>query len=290
VNCHTCRESAIILQPPRCKHHFIEDFEQRVKDTIERFDLIKPGQKIAVAASGGKDSLTVLHLLKKWYGDVTAIVVDEGIAGYREHTIRDLEIACQQRNIPIIRTSYEALTGFTLDQILKKHNLHPCTICGAFRRHLIAVASKPFDVLATGHNADDEAQTILMNLLRGNTDIFPRNGPKSGTGIRAFTQRVKPLYFVTEKEVMTYAFLNGFVTKFTECPNAQQGYRYLIRDVLNAYARDHPEVKEHILNQFLTIKEAFHKEPSALLVCTVCGEPSAQPTCKACAFVQLVKA
>ncbi|MDD9953887.1 MAG: 7-cyano-7-deazaguanine synthase [Candidatus Woesearchaeota archaeon] len=287
MQCSKCKEPAVISEPARCKKHFLADFEQKVKDTIERFQLLQKGQKIAVAASGGKDSLTIMVLLKKWYENVTAITIDEGIEGYRAKTMEDLQRVCKEQNIPLITKSYKDFTGYTLDEMLKKQKFHPCTICGTFRRHLISIASKEFDVLVTGHNADDEAQTILMNLLKGNTDIFPRNGPKTGVGAKGFTQRVKPLYFCTEKEVATFAFLNGFVSEFIECPNAPEGFRYLIRTVLNNHGTK--ETKQHILEQFLKMKETFPTKSVELPPCKNCGEPSARETCKTCEFLMVVQ-
>lgn len=290
MQCISCEQTAIIDQPFRCREHFIEDFEKKVKETIERFDLLREGTKIAVAASGGKDSLTVLTLLKRWYGDVTAIAIDEGIADYREHSLVDLRKVCEQHNIPLLVRSYEDFAGMPLDKILEKGNFHSCAICGTFRRHLISVASKGFDVLATGHNADDEAQTILMNLLRGTTDVFGRGGPKTGAEKPGFVQRVKPLYFCTEKEVTTYAFIHGFVGKFSECPNAPDGYRRVVRDTLNWYSSNHPGAKHRILTWYLAKKHLTPTNASSIVQCERCGEPAAKPVCKACEFMEKVRA
>jgi uncharacterized protein (TIGR00269 family) len=291
MRCHLCDARAIILQPPRCEMHFVEHFERVVKETIERFDLVHAGQRIAVAASGGKDSLTVLHLLARWYpGSVTAITVDEGIVGYREHTMRDLERACARIGVPIRSTSYAQLAGKPLDAMLKERSWHPCTLCGTLRRHLLSLASRDFDVLATGHNADDEAQTIVMNLVRGNADMFLRGGPKSGVGASGFTQRVKPLYFCTEKEVMTYAHLHGFVSRFSECPNAPQGYRWAIREELSSHFSSHPSSRARLLERFLRMKRSVPAHDIVLNACSSCGEPTPRDVCKACEMLALVRA
>ncbi len=290
MRCHLCDLPAVIGSPARCREHFVGGFEQKVRGTIERFDLIRPGQRIAVAASGGKDSLTVLSLLKRWYGDVTAITVDEGIAGYREHTLADLRAACGRLEVPLVVASYKELTGFTLDEILARKRVHACAVCGVLRRHLIALASKGFDVLATGHNADDEAQTVLMNLLRANTGLLLRNGPKTGVGARGFTQRVKPLYLCSEKEVMTYAYLMGLTGRFTECPNACDGYRWMVRGELNAYEAASPGARMRLLERFLAMREAMGAQDVALLSCERCGEPCAHAVCKACEMVEMVRA
>jgi uncharacterized protein (TIGR00269 family) len=285
MNC-TCGKPAVI--DTRCGEHFSKEFEEKVKNTILDYQLIRPGEKIAVAVSGGKDSLTVLTLLKKWYGEVTAIAIDEGIVGYREHTLKDVVRVCQQHSIPLIIRSYKELTGMTLDEMLAKKKMHPCTVCGTLRRHMLNVASKEFDVLATGHNADDEAQAVLMNLLRGNTELFARLGPVSGVGAKGFTRRVKPLYFCTEKEVMTYAFLHGLTSTFTECPNVHESYRHLVRDELNRYAQSHPNVRATILRNFLAAKQTIPQQQIVLGRCASCGEPSSNEQCRACTYIATI--
>lgn len=285
MNC-ACGKPAVLHDA--CSEHFTMAFEAKVRRTIREHSLIRPGDRIAVAVSGGKDSLTVLTLLKAWHDDVTAIAIDEGIAGYREHTLKDAERVCGELGIPLIIKSYKELMGMTLDEMLAKKKMHPCTVCGTLRRHLLNVASKDFDVLATGHNADDEAQAIIMNLLRGNTELFPRLGPATGAGGQGFTRRVKPLYFCTEKEVMTYAFLHNLTSGFTECPNIEESYRHLIRDELNRYAQAHPGVRDRILKMFLLAKRSFPQQHIILGKCASCGEPSSNGTCRACMYVAAV--
>jgi uncharacterized protein (TIGR00269 family) len=286
MECVTCGKHAIIDQPARCREHFIADFEARVKRTIDEHGLIPPGSRIAVAVSGGKDSLTVLTLLRKWYGNVTAIVIDEGIAGYRERTLADARRVCAQLGVPLVIKSFKELTGMTLDEMLKRRRFNPCAVCGALRRHLLNVAAKEFDVLATGHNADDEAQAVLMNLIKGNTEVFPRLGPVSGNGRRGFTRRVKPLYFCTEREVVAYAYLNGLLDTFVECPNTEESYRGMIRDELNRYAQSRPGAKRRLLERFLTAKATFPGNDLLLSACGRCGEPASASPCRACSYIE----
>ena len=255
MQCVSCSSVAIILQPARCREHFIEYFEAKVKSTIEHHHLIPNGARVAVAVSGGKDSLTVLQLLKKFGYDVTAVAIDEGIAGYREHTLDDACAMCEKNNIPLVIHSFVESTSKTLDTALREGAVHPCTVCGKERRKLLNTAAQGFDVLATGHNADDESQAVLMNIIKGNTELFSRIGPVSGERPQpGLTRRVKPLYFCTEKEIMVYAHLHGLVTRFVECPYASQSYRGLMRDALNSYAEKHPGVKTRLLDRFLKAK------------------------------------
>ena len=288
MKCMHCTQQAIWLAPSLCKEHYIEDFEARVENTIQEYNLIPKGVKICVAASGGKDSLTTLYLLKKFGFDITALVIDEGIEDYREHTIVDLQAFCSKHDIPLRIASFSEHAGQPLDSILSKGKFHACTVCGIFRRYLLNKHANGFDLLATGHNADDEAQVVLMNLLRAQTPLLSRGGPKTGQETAAFVQRIKPLYFCTEKEVTTYAIVQGFQTGFTECPNVTTSYRAKVRDVLNAYAQKYPGVQRRILSHYLKEKDSFPKEKAAMNSCQECGAPSMQEVCSNCITLQKV--
>lgn len=287
MKCSKCNNKAIF--PNYCKEHFIDYFENKIKNTIKDFNLINKNSKICVAASGGKDSLTVLYVLKKFGYDITALIIDEGINNYREHTKKDLQIFCKQHNIKLKITSFKELTGKKLDKIMEDKTLHPCTVCGTFRRYLLNKHSKGFNYLATGHNADDESQAVLMNLFRANTALFPRGGPKTGTPNKGFVQRIKPLYFCTEKEIMTYAILNNLTSNFTECPYVNRAYRASVRDVINGFAIKHPKIRENILRKYLELKNNFSLSNFNLSTCNSCGEPSSGDLCSACKMLIKIK-
>jgi len=244
------------------KEEFIEWFENRVKSVIDEYNLINDGEKIVVAVSGGKDSLTILYLLNKFGYDVDALVIDEGIKDYREHTISDLKKFVEEYkiNLKIVRAKDE--TGYNLDEITKKLNLIPCTPCGIIRRHLLNKYALGYDKIATGHNLDDEVQSFVMNLFKNNWSLIARQGPITGTQrLEGFTQRIKPLIKVNEKEVRIYAFLKGFQLHFSECPYAHQSFRNYVRDWLNELEIKNPGTKERLLDNMLrilpTIKEKY---------------------------------
>ncbi|MBR9703277.1 TIGR00269 family protein [Candidatus Woesearchaeota archaeon] len=293
MQCSSCSQNAVINNPAHCKQHFIEEFVARVKKTISDYELIPEGAKICVAVSGGKDSLTVLHMLKTLGHDVTGLVIDEGIADYREHTIVDLKRFCEENDVPLIIKTFKELTGQELDDILKLDNMRqPCTVCGTFRRYLLNKGAQGFTVLATGHNADDEAQAVLMNLFRAQTAFLPRQGPKtnsSGKKLGGFTQRIKPLYFCTEQEIMTYALLNNIKTSFSECPYAAQSFRALVRDKFNDYIATHPGAQEKVLKAFLEMKKNWPVVEDAAKACELCGEPSTGKICGACQMLSTIK-
>src|SRR3989338_8594712 len=153
-----------------CKSHFTEYFENKVFRTIRQFDLIGKEEHLGVALSGGKDSLTLLNLLNKLSKQnpkikLTAIAINEGIHDYRDKTLVTAKEFCEKNAIPLKVYSYEEEFGMPLDNMLKTLDVKPCTICGIFRRYLLNKKSKElgFTKLATGHNLDDECQSVLMN-------------------------------------------------------------------------------------------------------------------------------
>jgi uncharacterized protein (TIGR00269 family) len=291
--CDRCSGDAVYLRrysgQRMCEEHFLKYFEGKVVKTMKKEGMLRDGEKVGVGVSGGKDSLTTLHMLKNLEKDldlrVYAIAVDEGVEGYRAGTLRAAEAFCRKRGIPLYVVSFKEDLGFTLDEVVKKRN--PCTYCGVFRRKLLNAAAVELglDKLATGHNLDDEVQAIMMNYLSGDVERIARYG--SGEGKDGLVQRIKPLAVMPEKEVALYAFLKGLGASFAECPYAGGAMRSKVRDWINALERDHPGIKFSILagsrkmQPFL--KSSLSKE---LRKCEKCGAPTSGPVCKACLLLE----
>jgi|TARA_B100000315_G_C14576633_1_gene588233 uncharacterized protein (TIGR00269 family) len=331
MNC--CNEKPIIELPAGeklCKKHFTEYFENKVFRTITRFDLLGKEENLGVAISGGKDSLTLLTILNKLSKqnpkiNLTAILIDEGINNYRDKSLITAEEFCKKNNIKLNIYSFEKEFGMPLDNMLKILDVKPCTICGIFRRYLLNKKSKElgFTKLATGHNLDDECQSIMMNQFKNNIQASARLGPIGGINNNNynnkndsminknnnkinetknnlkngnkkiklnewFVQRIKPLYLCTEKEVTTYAFINKILDEFNECPNIAKSYRAEIRDMLNDLEAKFPETKHAIVNSFLQIlpdlKQRFKE--GGVNYCKQCNEPASKDKCNACKYVE----
>ena len=306
MKCHNCdRKAVITLQHGSvCEMHFLNYFEDKVFKTIKKYQLIKPNDSLCVAASGGKDSLTILYLTKKYLKEnelenkLFALAVDEGIKDYREHTLIDLKEFCKKYEIELRTVSFKEEFNSTLDEAKSKINdKKPCNICGVWRRYLLNKYAREENAtkVITGHNLDDEAQVIIMNIFKANTGLAAQLGPV--TGIKEhdlFVQRVKPLYFCTEKETKLYSILKKFQVNFAECPNAQEGYRIQIRDMLNDFEQKYPGTKQGIINSFLEIlpllkNKAAEKENGKLKQCQECGEPATKNICNACKIAEELK-
>ena len=283
-----------------CKSCFIKYFEKKVLKTIRTYNLIEDNDHIGVAVSGGKDSTTLLYLLNKLVKNrkdmkLTAIAIDEGIEGYRDKSLEFLNNFCKKNNVNLKIFSYKDNFGKTLDETLKDNkDIIPCSVCGVFRRSLLNKYSKElgFTKLATGHNLDDESQTVLMNYFRSNVKVSARLGPITGIVKNPkFIKRIKPLYLLTEKEVTTYSYLKGFIDKYMECPHDSYSYRAQVRDMLNSFEAKYPGTKHGIINSFLEILPMLKNNveyKGEIKSCKMCNEPCSQDICQACKYIENV--
>ncbi len=296
--CKNCKTKPVIKLPNSnvqlCRNDFIKYFEKKVIKTIGKYKLIEKGDYVGIAVSGGKDSTALLYILnrlaKKNNFKVVGIAVDEGIKGYRDKTLKDLKDFCKKEKINLKIYSFKDEFKTTLDKLVKKER--PCTICGVLRRTILNKKAKELKVnkLATGHNLDDEAQSVLMNQFRSNVKLSARLGPITGivTDIR-FIKRIKPLYFLTEKETTTYAYLKGFLSKYIECPYEVSSYRASVRDMLNEFEGKYPGTKHNVISSFLEVLPLLKKEVQGKIKsCSNCGEPCSQDICQACKLIKKI--
>jgi len=298
IHCTSCKDKAVHRNQGTnyCKKHFLEYFESKVFKTIKKYNLIEKGDRVCVATSGGKDSLAALYTVSKYCKrdniEVFALAIDEGINGYRDHTLDDLEKFCKKQKVKLNIISFKDRIGATLDQLrdkaISEQAKKPCTVCGIFRRSLLNKGSRELMAtkLATGHNLDDEAQTYLMNIFQGNMSHNAKMGLISGVKTNSlFTPRIKPLYFITEKETRLYCLLKGFKVTFNECPNINMSFRVHVRDQLNEISEVLPNAKYGVVNAFLEILPDLKKKYAnqvELKACVSCGEPSIKEKCNAC--------
>lgn len=277
MRCEVCEEKAVFSQPARCKEHFCLLVEETVKETIESHRLCSKDDRICVGASGGKDSAALLVILQKLGYHVEALAVDEGIAGYRDRSLEDLRRLCSSHDIPLQIVSFAEMVGRPLDEMVEGR--HPCSVCGVFRRYLLNKYAQGFDLVATGHNLDDEAQAVLMNLMKASKGLLERTYLRTPVA-EGFVPRIKPLFFLSEKMIMAYVLLQGLEPYFVECPHVYQSLRSQVRDELNAYELDHPGMKRSLVDAALA--RARNGAAHVFTSCPRCGEPSTSGVCHAC--------
>lgn len=271
-----------------------KQFESKVKQTIQKYKLLSKKDRVIVAISGGKDSMTVLYLLKKFGYNVSALHINLEMGRWSEMHLENIKKFCRELKIPLHVYSVRKELGrsmCSIKSIVKsKAKLQDCTICGILRRWLINKKARKLgaDKLATGHNLDDASQTVLMNYFKGNLMIGVNEGPYVGIiQDKKFVQRIKPLYFIPEKEVENYSRSMNFPVIYERCPCVINAYRHKIRQILD----EMPEVKDNIVLSFMKILPKLRKKADIhdLHYCNSCGEPCRNEICKACLIIGKVR-
>jgi uncharacterized protein (TIGR00269 family) len=290
--CSLCSKRAIISQHYSghhlCQSHFIEDFERRVRETVQKGGMAREKERIAVAVSGGKDSTALLFCMHKILAgknvELVAVTVDEGIAGYRDDTIKAAKAITEQLGIEQKIVSFREEYGYNLDEMVGGKKVAPCTFCGVFRKNALNRMAKRLgaDKLATGHNLDDEAQSVMMNYLKGDIERLMRFRPQRIQP--GLVPRIKPLRMMPEKEIALYCMVSGIYTQSRECPYAGLSLRADVRDMMNALESEFPGTKLSTLQGFEEIAEKTQGQWTAMELdaCRKCGEPCVKDLCKAC--------
>ncbi|MBR9678761.1 MAG: TIGR00269 family protein [Nanoarchaeota archaeon] len=294
----TCRRNpklTVKLDPSISKEEFYRTIKGKFLRAIKNNKLIRQSDKILVACSGGKDSMLVLYLMSQHYhAQTTALHVDQGICGVSSPSLKIVKKYCALWDIPLKIVSFKQEFGKTLDQMVKKTDHSPCYVCGVVRRYLINKTAREegFTKLATGHNLDDEAQSILMNVVMGDLRRQARLGYSTGIVThKGFVQRIKPLRDVYEKETMINEQLKEWNLFTCNCKYAIDSFRGRMRDLLDDYEAKHPQTKKNIINFYDSkiIPKLAQKQIKPVKNCANCGEPSSQEPCKTCQIINKLK-
>ena len=299
VTCEICKSRKAAIKRPKtdeavCKECFFQAFETEVHYTISKNALFKKGELVAIGASGGKDSTVLAYVLKVLnerydYGiRLFLLSVDEGITGYRDDSLESVKRNQEEFELPLKIVSYEQLYGWTMDAIVQQIGLrNNCTFCGVFRRQALdrGALLLGVDKIATGHNADDIAETVLMNILRGDiarlrrcTDIV--------TGTEGAIPRCKPFKYTYEKEIVMYAYFKKLDYFSTECvysPNAYRGHA-------RTFLKDLESIRSTTIIDIIHSGDSLAVKSDVKMPiqgnCKRCGYISSQELCKACILLE----
>ena len=275
------------------KDDFNKKIFTRINNLIDEYHLIKEGELIAVALSGGKDSVLTLHALKNYQNycdfDLVAISVDEGIEGYRKHGIASAVQNAEDLNVELVQKSFKDEVDFTLDEVYKDFK-SACIPCGVFRRNILNKTAYELGAvkIATGHNLDDEIQSFLMSFARGDTIKFSKFGPELDLIHPKLVPRIKPLWNTPEREVGMWAVLNDIDIHLAECPYSYLSLRAKIKEFLNVNEDKFPGIKNNVMESFKKILNFENNISANLNECCECGEPTSSDICKACELKKLI--
>lgn len=285
-----------------CLEHFDYFFEHRVRNMTRMHRFFDEGDKIAVAVSGGKDSVVALNLIRSIMPrhEIVGISIDEGIEGYRNKAIDEAVKNYRALDIEYKIVKYKNEIDHSMQEIVQKTHVNgwkenSCTFCGVFRRKYINQAARDMgaDKLVTGHNLDDEVQSICMNFFTDNLERMVRTGPKvQMSNMKGWVPRVKPLYNSPEEEVELFAQIKGYLHYNDACcPFSHGADRNIYRLMIEQMEAQKPGTKNGIIRSFLRMRPHLQNlgENATLQTCTRCGDLSSQEICQACKYEERIK-
>jgi len=260
--------------------------------------MLEPNDTVAVALSGGKDSVALLRILSGLErrfpsAKLLAVTVDEGIEGYRSEAISISRDLCRDLNVEHLVVSFEELFGITMDNVASTQTeLQPCSYCGVLRRKALNEVARRVGStkVATAHNLDDEVQTALLNLMHGDIERTFQSCSSSRTESK-LVPRIKPLAEIPERETMLYAYAVGARFQSLLCPHGRDALRGDIRVMLNRLETKHPGMKYTIFSSMERLSELTRKARKLrdFRTCRICGDPTPNEICEACMMLRVLK-
>jgi uncharacterized protein (TIGR00269 family) len=307
--CRKCGNNAIINMRqhklPLCKGHFTEWVVEQTARTIKKYKMFGWKDKILLAVSGGKDSLALWDILHRLGYQADGLYIGLGIGkganvsgelNYSDESRRLSEAFAQSRGLRLHVMDVPAEYGETIPEIAERTNRgrgKPCSICGLTKRHVMNRIAREggYDVLATGHNLDDEAATLFGNTIHWLDGYLLKQSPvlEASPGL---VRKVKPLMRFYEREMAAYALLCRIEYIQEECPFSVGAASIEYKEILNQLEAKSPGAKQYFYLGFLQAKDKgfFNQnaaaENDARNICPSCGQMTHSPG--KCAFCRMV--
>lgn len=216
-----------------------------MRRAIEDYDMIQDGDKIAVALSGGKDSITMLKALKSlqyFYPKQFELIAISVNPGFEFFDSPFLKKTCDELEIPFIEEKYD------INKIVfeERHEKNPCSLCANLRRGILNTTAKRENCtkIALGHNLDDVLETFLMNLFfAGNMSTFAPISHMDRSGMTI----IRPLVYVPEKDTKRYIRKSGTQIMPKVCPMDGHSTREYVKQLIVSLSLKNPHVKANIM-------------------------------------------
>lgn len=319
--CELCHGRKAVMKRPKnlqklCKECFYKVFETEIHNTITDANLFQPGETVAIGASGGKDSTVLASIMKTLnerynYGlKLVLLSIDEGIVGYRDDSLDTVKRNKIQYDMPLEIVSYKELYNWSMDEIVACSGMrNSCTYCGVLRRQALDRGAAKLNInhIVTGHNADDMAETVLMNILRGDTKRLEKSVSILTESADSPIKRSKPFKYTYQKEIVLYAHYKKLDYFSTECSYAPEAFRGTTRELLKALEANRPSIIMDIIysgehfelkrkKQTVSYKNrkkevnadgsvSLDKDFTKANKCEKCGYLSSNRLCKACVLL-----
>jgi uncharacterized protein (TIGR00269 family) len=266
---------------------------EQVKRAIKDHTMFGRDDRILVAVSGGKDSLSLWDILMRLDYDTAGLHIQQGIGGYSEQSHQKTAAFAQSRGAELILHSLKEEEGAGVLELAELTDRSPCSACGVMKRYNFnkIAREREFDALATGHNLDDEASRLLGNVLRWQEDYLAKQSPALQATHEKFVKKVKPLYRLAEREITAYAVVNKIDYVIEECPMSVGSKMFVNKEVLNRLETDSPGTKQAFYFGFLERQkqEDLTREDETIQSCARCGQPTTAAICSYCRILEKVK-
>lgn len=307
MKCRKCGQKASVNMRQHklalCKQHYLEWLPEQTERFIGKYGMFSRRERILVAISGGKDSLSLWDILVRLGYQADGLYIGLGIDGgvnYSSESHRLAEKFANQHELKLHVLDVQQEYGQpipVLAEISQRGHGKPCAVCGLTKRHVMNRIARDlgYDVLATGHNLDDEAAVLFGNTLRWSTEYLLRQGPVLPE-TPGMARKVKPLCRFYEREMAAYALLQGIEYIYEECPFAEGSTSIYYKEVLNKLENDRPGTK---LSFYLSFLEARGNglfgqhgvDTEHLHACVNCGQPTSAPgLCSFCRMMEKARA
>ena len=263
-------------------------FRNLVERAITEDHMFTRHDRVLVAVSGGKDSLALWHVLTELGYRADGMYVRLGIADYSRRSQAKSEAFAAHHDLVLHQIELED-EGFNVPQLRDARSGKPCASCGTVKRYHFnkLAADLHYDVVATGHNLDDEAATLFGNVMHWQVDYLGRQGPVLESTHPRLVKKVKPLYRLGERETAAYSIIERIDYILEECPMAKGAKSLEYKDMLNRLEEAQPGAKYQFLMGFLRNRgDAVgwrRASPSVeLRECARCGQPTTAEVCAYC--------
>ncbi len=284
MKCKRCKKKAITyLRNYRlalCDNCYVKFYMDSLKRDIKRYEILKRSERILACVSGGKDSLAMAYALKKLDYDIEVLYIDLGIGNYSKNSKRIVEEFASTFDLNLNVVKLEDY-GFRIEDVEFKK---VCSVCGTAKRYIMNRFARinGFDVVSTGHTAEDIILFFIKNVLSGNMEFVQKLRPRI-EGFDKFVTKSKPVFTKTEKEnALLLLSLNiPFVTE--NCPYAPKDiWKEIIYDI--EYKK--PGFKQNFIRNLVKLAKYVKYEEWKLKHCKICGEISNSDICSFCKIVK----
>ena len=287
--CRRCRAPAVIElrrhNASFCQPCFIRYVQEQAKRAIKDFRMFSPEERVLVAVSGGKDSLALWDILTDLGYRAVGMYLGLGIGEYSERSGDVVKGFARERGLELIEVDLREEYGFDVPTAGRKGSRSTCSVCGLSKRYVFnrVALDQGFEVVATGHNLDDEAATLLGNTLRWQTEYIARQFPILPQR-EGMVRKVKPLHRLSERETAAYAFLRGIDYVVEECPLVGGNTQLKYKDAMNHLEAGSPGTKASFYLGYLDrAAQLFRDEDGVELAgCERCGQPTTGRFCAFC--------